>query len=93
LVIVKEQNGNDGVTRPLHCGGFFAPKLNKTEMRLKLIVTFLLISVLGFAQNKGTITGTLTDKDVNNEPLPFANVVIKGTEYWNNYRRNRKIYD
>lgn len=79
MVIVKEQNGNNGVTRPLHCGGFFAPKLNKTEMRLKLIVTFLLITVLGFAQNKGTITGTLTDKDVNNEPLPFANVVIKGT--------------
>ncbi|MCF6131160.1 TonB-dependent receptor [Flavobacterium wongokense] len=48
-------------------------------MKFKLIVTFLLITVLGFSQNKGTITGTLTDKDVNNEPLPFANVVIKGT--------------
>ncbi|WP_284652715.1 TonB-dependent receptor [Flavobacterium terrisoli] len=48
-------------------------------MKLKLIVTFLLINVIGFAQNKGTITGTLTDKDLNNEPLPFANVVIKGT--------------
>ena len=48
-------------------------------MRLKLIVTFLMITVLGFAQNKGTITGTLTDKDVNNESLPFANVVLKGT--------------
>ena len=48
-------------------------------MKFKLIVTFLLITVLGFAQNKGTITGTLTDKDLNNETLPFANVVIKGT--------------
>ena len=48
-------------------------------MRLKLIVTFLLITVLGFAQTKGTITGTLTDKDLNNESLPFANVVLKGT--------------
>ncbi|NNT70761.1 TonB-dependent receptor [Flavobacterium sp. IMCC34852] len=48
-------------------------------MKLKFIVTFLLISVIGFAQGKGTITGTLTDKDLNNEPLPFANVVIKGT--------------
>lgn len=48
-------------------------------MKFKLIVTFLLITVLGFAQTKGTITGTLTDKDLNNEPLPFANVVIKGT--------------
>jgi outer membrane receptor protein involved in Fe transport len=76
--MVNEQNGNDGVTRPLHYDSFFAPKLNATEMKFKLIVTFLLITVLGFAQ-KGTITGTLTDKDVNNEPLPFANVVIKGT--------------
>jgi hypothetical protein len=76
--MVNEQKGNNGVTRPLHSDGFFAPKLNATEMKFKLIVTFLLITVLGFAQTKGTITGTLTDKDVNNEPLPFANVVIKG---------------
>src|SRR6476620_9107804 len=76
--MVNEQNGNNGVTRWLHYGGFFAPKLNTTEMKFKFIVTFLLIAVLGLAQNKGTITGTLTDKDVNNEPLPFANVVIKG---------------
>lgn len=79
MVIIKEQNGNTRVTRPLHCGGFFASKLNTTKMKFKLIVIFLLITVLGFAQNKGTITGTLTDKDLNNETLPFANVVIKGT--------------
>lgn len=48
-------------------------------MKLKLIVAFLLLTVLGFAQNKGTITGTLTDKDLNNEPLPFANIQVKGT--------------
>lgn len=39
----------------------------------------MLISVLSFAQNKGTLSGTLTDKDQNNLPLPFANVLIKGT--------------
>lgn len=33
---------------------------------------------MGWAQN-GTVTGTVTDKDMNNEPLPFANVVVKGT--------------
>jgi outer membrane receptor protein involved in Fe transport len=32
-----------------------------------------------FAQSKGTITGTITDKELNNEPLPYANVLIKGT--------------
>lgn len=64
-------------------------KIKHTQMKFKLIVIFLLITVLGFAQseqqangarlNKGTITGTLSDKDLNNETLPFANVVIKGT--------------
>jgi TonB-dependent receptor len=31
------------------------------------------------AQDTGSIVGKLTDKEFNNEPLPFANVVIKGT--------------
>ena len=31
------------------------------------------------AQDRGKLTGLLTDKEANNEPLPFANVVIKGT--------------
>lgn len=31
------------------------------------------------AQQTGGISGVLTDKEVNNEPLPFANVLIKGT--------------
>jgi hypothetical protein len=48
-------------------------------MKFKLSLIVLLISVLGFAQNKGTITGILTDKEMNNESLPFANAVIKGT--------------
>ncbi|NMH28543.1 TonB-dependent receptor [Flavobacterium silvaticum] len=39
---------------------------------------FLLVTATLFAQ-KGTITGTLTDKDMKNEPLPFANVLVKGT--------------
>jgi hypothetical protein len=48
-------------------------------MKCKLILSVLFISVLSFAQNKGTLSGTLTDKDQNNLPLPFANVLIKGT--------------
>lgn len=31
------------------------------------------------AQQNGSIVGKLTDKELNNEPLPFANVLIKGT--------------
>ena len=31
------------------------------------------------AQSKGTIAGTLTDKENNNKPLQFANAAIKGT--------------
>ncbi len=30
-------------------------------------------------QETGSIVGTITDKELNNEPLPFANVLIKGT--------------
>ena len=48
-------------------------------MKLRLLIATLLFITLGFSQNKGTITGTLLDKDAGNESLPFANVVIKGT--------------
>lgn len=47
-------------------------------MKFKLIVITLLFTIFGFAQTKGTIKGVVTDKDLNNEPLPFANVVVKG---------------
>ncbi|OOV24923.1 hypothetical protein BXU11_16350 [Flavobacterium sp. LM5] len=49
-------------------------------MKLKLLILTLCISVFGFSQNKGTITGILSDKDSNNQPLPFANVTLKGTK-------------
>lgn len=32
-----------------------------------------------FAQN-GTVTGTILDKEFNNEPLAFANIIVKGTK-------------
>ncbi len=48
-------------------------------MKRKFLLIALFIFTLGFAQNKGTITGTITDKDMNNETLPFATVAIKGT--------------
>lgn len=47
-------------------------------MKIKLLFITLLLSTLGFAQ-KGTISGVITDKDLNNETLPFANITVKGT--------------
>lgn len=49
-------------------------------MKLKFLLFTLFICVIGFSQNKGTITGILLDKDANNQSLPFANVAIKGTK-------------
>lgn len=47
--------------------------------RLLLVIT-ILSSLAIQAQTTGILTGTLTDKESNNEPLPFANVLIKGTQ-------------
>ena len=48
-------------------------------MKFKLIFLTLLITAVTYSQNKGTIAGILTDKNANNQSLPFANVLIKGT--------------
>jgi hypothetical protein len=47
-------------------------------MKSKLVLCFILLCQFAFSQ-KGTIKGVLTDKDMNNEPLPFANVIVKGS--------------
>lgn len=47
-------------------------------MKIRFLFILVLISSMTFAQ-KGTVTGTLTDKEANNATLPFANAVIKGT--------------
>lgn len=49
-------------------------------MKIRLIILTFFITALSFAQGKGTISGVITDKDSNNETLPFANVFIKGTQ-------------
>ena len=39
----------------------------------------LFVSALGMAQETtGSIVGVITDKEMNNDPLPFANVQISG---------------
>ncbi len=47
---------------------------------LKFILIPLFMGFLTFAQTKGTINGLITDKENNNEPLPYASVVVKGTK-------------
>ncbi|WP_395076972.1 carboxypeptidase-like regulatory domain-containing protein [Flavobacterium sp.] len=47
-------------------------------MKFKLSILGVFFTIFSFAQN-GTISGTVTDKDLKDEPLPFANVTIKGT--------------
>ena len=48
-------------------------------MKLKFIGALLLVCSIVVAQNKGKISGVITDKDSNNASLPFANATIKGT--------------
>ncbi|WP_115462725.1 TonB-dependent receptor [Winogradskyella aurantiaca] len=47
---------------------------------MKYLYTFLtLFFVMALQAQTGSITGKIIDKDFNLEPLPFANVLIKGT--------------
>lgn len=48
---------------------------------MKLSFTIFLIGFvsLSFSQGTGSIVGKLTDKNYNDEPLPFANVIVKDT--------------
>ncbi|QYJ69313.1 TonB-dependent receptor [Flavobacterium litorale] len=53
-------------------------------MKLKFALITLFFFTLGFSQNNATITGTITDKDLNNETLPFASIALKGTNIGTN---------
>lgn len=48
-------------------------------MKQILLTIILLISFLSFAQNDSSISGTVTDKDYNDEALPQCNVTINET--------------
>ncbi len=58
---------------------FFAEHFSKELMKHLLITLFLFTITAAAAQNTGTITGIVLDKEVHNEPLPYASVSIKGT--------------
>jgi len=48
-------------------------------MRNLLVLWVVFFSLSVGAQERGTVTGKVTDKEMNDESLPFANVFIKGT--------------
>ncbi|MFH6945909.1 TonB-dependent receptor domain-containing protein [Flavobacterium sp. FlaQc-50] len=50
------------------------------KFNFKFLLITLFICSISIAQNKGTISGVLTDKESNNQSLPFANVLLKGTK-------------
>jgi hypothetical protein len=53
-------------------------------MKFRILFIPLLITTFSFSQTKGIVSGILTDKDANNQTLPFANVLIKGTSIGTN---------
>ncbi len=46
--------------------------------KIVILVALFVVGILS-AQETGSITGTLLDKEAGDQPLPFANVIIKGT--------------
>ena len=49
-------------------------------MKSLFTIVLLAFSTLGFAQNTGIVVGKVTDNAVNNEPLIYANISIKGSD-------------
>ncbi len=48
-------------------------------MKVCFTIVTLLITTIMSSQKSGSITGTLFDKESNNQPLPFANIILKGS--------------
>lgn len=49
-------------------------------MKFRLLVFVLIFAICSYGQEStGSIVGKLTDKEMNDDPLAFANVLIKGT--------------
>lgn len=52
----------------------------KHQMKQLLTLVLLVFSTLSFAQSTGLVVGTILDKELENTPLAFANVQVKGTD-------------
>lgn len=58
---------------------FFAVNIYKQQMKYILIILPLIFTSMMRAQSTASIAGKLIDKEYNDEPLAFGNVLIKGT--------------
>ena len=47
--------------------------------RFLSLLAFQFSVIFAFAQETGGVVGKLLDAELNNEPLAFANILIKGT--------------
>lgn len=48
-------------------------------MKNLALVLFLFFTTLLFSQQQGAVMGTILDKEMNNEPMLFANIQVKNT--------------
>lgn len=64
-------------------------------MKKLALVFSLLFTTLLFSQQEGSVVGTILDKEMNNEPLLFANVQLKNTSknIQTNFHGNFEIHD
>ena len=64
-------------------------------MKYMLFAVALLFTSVLLSQTNGAIQGTITDKAMNDEPMLFANVQLKGSEksYETNFHGNFEISD
>ena len=49
-------------------------------MKKLLFIVLFINATVGFSQNQGTLKGTVLDLEMQNEPLLFANVQLKGAD-------------
>jgi len=49
-------------------------------MKKFFLIGAFLVTVIGFSQGQGSIKGNIIDKEIQNEPLLFANVQLKNAE-------------
>ncbi len=50
------------------------------KIKITLVSLLMLLSIGGYSQENAIIRGTILDKENNNDPMSFANVILKNTD-------------